>query len=288
MDKPKKYATAGAFRRALEDRLKVISETERLLLQRVRREVAFDRLLARLFAADTAPWLLKGGYALELRIKEARATRDIDLSLHETLGTGQDGSGNVAILTALRSAASLDLGDFFVFTIGEVMMELDAAPYGGARFPVSAQMDARKFVEFHLDVGVGDSALPPHEITTGHRWLDFAGIAAPKCPTISKEQHFAEKVHAYTVPRLTPNSRVRDLVDMVLLIRTALDAKRTTAAIAATFKRRKTHPVPAQLAAPPDAWKRPFAKLAQECGLPEDIRMAFSEVEGYFTSLPHG
>jgi len=68
MDKPKKYVTAVAFRRALEDRLKSISIKERLGLERLRREVSFDRLLARLFARLDAPWVLKGGYALELRM----------------------------------------------------------------------------------------------------------------------------------------------------------------------------------------------------------------------------
>ena len=61
---PKKYATAAAFRRALEDRLQDIARKEGVDLQRVRRQVAFDRLLARLFQAaqpHELPWVLKGG-----------------------------------------------------------------------------------------------------------------------------------------------------------------------------------------------------------------------------------
>ena len=48
---PKRYATASAFRRALEDRLQDIAGTESVDLQRLRRQVAFDRLLGRLFHA---------------------------------------------------------------------------------------------------------------------------------------------------------------------------------------------------------------------------------------------
>jgi hypothetical protein len=48
---PKKYATAAAFRRALEDRLQDIAGKEGVDLQRLRRQVAFDRLLTRLFQA---------------------------------------------------------------------------------------------------------------------------------------------------------------------------------------------------------------------------------------------
>lgn len=80
---PKSYATAAAFRRALEDRLQDIAKREAVDLQRVRRQVAFDRFLARLFKAGeprTLPWTLKGGYAMELRIKSARTTKDIDLN----------------------------------------------------------------------------------------------------------------------------------------------------------------------------------------------------------------
>jgi hypothetical protein len=49
--KPMGYATAAAFRRALEDRLHDVAGKESIDLQRLRRQVAFDRLLARLFHA---------------------------------------------------------------------------------------------------------------------------------------------------------------------------------------------------------------------------------------------
>ena len=85
---PKKYATAAAFRRALEDRLQDIAGKESVDLQRLRRQVAFDRLLARLFQGKqplALPWVLKGGYAMELRIKAARTTKDIDLAMRGTV-----------------------------------------------------------------------------------------------------------------------------------------------------------------------------------------------------------
>jgi hypothetical protein len=74
----KKYATPAAFRRALEDRLQAIAKKEGVDLQRLRRQVAFDRLLARLFQGrdpKRLPWVLKGGYAMELRMKAARSTK---------------------------------------------------------------------------------------------------------------------------------------------------------------------------------------------------------------------
>ncbi|MEK9145267.1 MAG: nucleotidyl transferase AbiEii/AbiGii toxin family protein, partial [Elusimicrobiota bacterium] len=104
--------------------------------------------------------------------------------------------------------------------------------------------------------------------------------------TISREQHFAEKLHAYTVPRQTPNSRVRDLVDMLLLIGPdKLDRGNVLEALRATFERRKTHSLPTSLERPPEAWRGPFSKLASGCGLAADLDAAFGTVNAYFSAL---
>ena len=80
------YASAGAFRKALEERLKSESRARQMDVNRLRRQVSFDRLLARLFRTEAVPWVLKGGYALELRFKAARSTIDIDLTLQHVVG----------------------------------------------------------------------------------------------------------------------------------------------------------------------------------------------------------
>ncbi|MBI3566024.1 MAG: nucleotidyl transferase AbiEii/AbiGii toxin family protein [Elusimicrobia bacterium] len=283
---PKRYATATAFRRALEDRLTEQATRDSGDIQRLRREVAFDRLLARLFADASAPWVLKGGYAMELRAPGARATKDIDLSLRGTFGKAQGDALNTSIHEALLAASARDLGDFFAFTVAAPVMDLDAAPYGGARFPVEARMDGRTFVKFQLDVAAGDVVLEPLDEIEGRDWLGYAGIAPTRYPTVSREQQFAEKLHAYTLPRERPNTRVKDLVDMVLLIESKrLDPTRVVRALKATYERRKTHALPADLVAPPDAWNAPFGALAEECGLPLTITAAFDRVRGYLLGL---
>lgn len=142
------YASATAFRQALEMRLHALAEREGTDLQRYRRQVAFDRLLCRLFQDQRCPWVLKGGYAMELRLSESRTTRDIDLGTRGPV----EGVGPLTerILTTLQDAAAMDLGDFFTYLIGLPMMDLDAAPYGGARYPVEARMDGRTFARFHF------------------------------------------------------------------------------------------------------------------------------------------
>ncbi len=79
MSTPRKYSTAKAFRVALETRLKQIADSEQIDLQRLRRLIAFDRLLSRICQSKENRWVLKDGYAMELRMKEARTTKDIDL-----------------------------------------------------------------------------------------------------------------------------------------------------------------------------------------------------------------
>jgi len=66
-----------------------MAKKEGVDLQRLRRQVAFDRLLARLFQVGDLkqpPWVLKGGYAMELRMKAARTTKDIDLTMRGVIG----------------------------------------------------------------------------------------------------------------------------------------------------------------------------------------------------------
>jgi len=83
---------------------------------------------------------------------------------------------------------------------------------------VESRLDGRTFVKFHIDVGIGDVILEPVEIIATLDWLAFAEIPSPSVMMIAREQQFAEKIHAYTLPRSSPNSRVRDPVDLYLLI----------------------------------------------------------------------
>src|SRR2546430_16475857 len=91
MPSPRTYATAGAFRRALEERLKRASLTGQIDPNRLRRQVSFDRLLARLFREESAPWVLKGGYAWELRFKAGRSTVSIDLTVRQAAASASGG-----------------------------------------------------------------------------------------------------------------------------------------------------------------------------------------------------
>ena len=75
----------------------------------------------------------------------------------------------------------LTIDDFFVFTIGEPISDLDAAPYGGGDSQSMFELICRVFVGFHLDIGIGDAVMEPIEVIEGRDWLGFAGIVSPRC-----------------------------------------------------------------------------------------------------------
>lgn len=280
--------TPESFRISLEARLKQMAATENVDLQRLRRQVAFDRLLCRIFYQKSSPWILKGGYAMELRLTMARTTRDIDLAFRRTGAGATDEDQRLLMLELLQEAAALDLGDRFVFAVGEPIADLDGAPYGGSRYPVESRMSGRLFVRFHLDAGMGDIVVEPLEKVESRDWLQFAGILPGVFTVMNREQIFAEKYHAYTLPRgeNIENSRSLDLVDMVLLIKEGrLHREKTINALNKTFQRRKTHPLGMKVGQPPISWVRPFSAQAAECGLTEDLSQAYEVLASFIGTL---
>lgn len=279
------FKTATDFRKSLEARLQVISKKTNVDLQRLRRKVAFDRLLARIFSQEKGNFFLKGGYAMELRISHARATKDIDLTCIRRIKNENELLSEL-ILQELQILGSTDLKDHFVYQIEKAQIDLENAPYGGARYPVTAMIDGKLFVRFQLDIGA-DIIVNRVENIQGANWLEFCGIPSPLIPMISIEQQFAEKLHTYTLPRGDRiNSRAKDLIDMVLLLNMKnLKLDECRQALQRVFKARDTHPLPEKLGEPPAEWQVQFAAMAAECGLSPDMREAFEAVVQFYGKI---
>jgi len=191
----KKYQSGKDFRQALETRLLSQARSDKVPIERLRLEVAFDRFLARLLNNPDSDYLLKGGYAMELRLRHrARFSRDLDIAAKHQKGI----TDPEALLRKLESELAVDLGDWFGFRISESSMSLEGAPYVGFRFPVEARLAERTFARFHVDVAFGDPVLDDPTLLSGSSLLNFAGIPTLKVPTLPAETHFAEKIHAYT------------------------------------------------------------------------------------------
>ena len=216
------------------------------------------------------------------KAKSYKSAKDFRVALERRLQKHAADSG-LNLQRLLAGAATADLGDFFGFEIGGVQMELDGPIYGGERYLVRAIVDDRLFVSFHVDVAVGDFI--PEKLETAYEQglLSFAGIKPAAFPLLPKEVQFAEKLHSYTMPRSVPNSRVRDLVDMVLLIKEgSLSTAKTKDALRSVFDRRKSHPVPAALAPAPAAWGKRFSEMAGDCGLKADLEAGFDILNRFY------
>ncbi len=232
---------------------------------RFRQVLVFDRFLARLFAHFGERAVAKGGVVLELRLERARTTRDVDVRL----------SGpSDALLAELRRLGRLDLGDFLTFLVEpdpeHPRIEGEGMVYEGLRFRVQAQLAGKVYAgRFGLDVGFGDVMTAAPEVIEGTDFLDFAGAPRAVHRVYPRVAHIAEKLHAYTLPRTRENSRVKDLPDIALLAQVGtLSGADVRGAIDATFAFRKTHPVPAQLPAPPASWSPVYARMVEQDDLP--------------------
>jgi len=255
------YQSGGAFRRALEDRLRTESRALGLPLVRLRKMVTFERFVARLMVAQPGYWLIKGGLALQWRLGNlARTTKDLDMLLTAPL---ED------VHQALVRAALLDIGDWFRFLVQKP--SAPAAHAGGAalRFQVQSLVDGRLFEPFHLDVGWGDPVVEPPQPVTSPSLLQFAGFGPVTALCYPVTQHIAEKVHAYTRHHASgESSRVKDLLDILLVARAStIEASLLSRAIRATFEARGTHALPLHLPDAPPSWNAPFGRMAREVGL---------------------
>jgi predicted nucleotidyltransferase component of viral defense system len=262
--KMKTYRTPAAFKQALEQKLRGERVKTGSDLQRLRQLVIFDRFLARLFAVAGESVMLKGGLALELRLARARTTKDIDL---RCMGSP------VAILETLRRAGGLDLGDFLTFRVvpdaTHPDIQAEGMHYEGQRYRAEAELAGSLYGDpFGIDVAFAEPLSGPPDLVPSSNYLLFAGVEPFTCRVYPLETHIAEKLHAYTVPRPRPSSRVKDLPDIALLASVRdIDGYKFRGAIEQTFHHRNTHPIPSHIPEPPAGWTATYAKIAQNDGL---------------------
>lgn len=260
-----KYRDAASFRQALEQRINNQSKGQSTSLARCRRTITGERLLARFAAVRPDALLLKGGFALEMRLADrARVTRDIDIAWQED---------RAELIDTLQEAADYDAADFFHYRF-----ERDTAPedrFGGSdRFRVTAELAGRSFDRFVMDIGFDSVSTDDVEILITRDSMAFAEVPRAAIKAVSLERHLAEKVHAYTRVYIgaRQNTRVKDLVDMVLIAgHFQLDGSSLGRLLATTFKNRAAQPLPAKLPLPPRDWATSFARLAAEVGVPAEI-----------------
>lgn len=204
------YGSPAAFRRALTDMLRDLAEHSRWSLPQLQRQIAYDRLLERLYLMDDG-WIVKGAAALLARDLAVRETVDVDVYRSTTLRQAE---------ADLRAAANRDIGDWFRFEIA-----LGRPVYAGSaglRLPVTVFIGATEWSTFRVDL-VGA------EIRVTGRPEQVPPLARVAIPDLEQHgyrayplvDHVADKVAAtlqsYGASRV-PSTRYKDLVDLVAIV----------------------------------------------------------------------
>jgi Nucleotidyl transferase AbiEii toxin, Type IV TA system len=250
------YESPTAFRRALTDKLKMRAETSRWTLQQLQRQMAYDRLLERLYLVDDN-WVVKGATALLAREIGVRATIDIDLYREAAQDTA---------LVDLREAATRDIRDWFSFEIGSPQAVAHGA--AGVRLPVTAYIGATPWARFHIDLVGSDLWMTgaPEDVPPLARVLmpDVEQHGYRAYPLVD---HIADKVVAMIERHGgtgEPSTRFKDLVDLVaIVIGATVRADFQINALRSEASRRSIS-LPERFAVPDrDLWERGYAAEAR-------------------------
>lgn len=255
------YASPLALRTALEHRLGAASRETGVALDRLRRRVLFERIVARLQASEPGLWVLKGGMALEVRLRDsARLTKDIDVGLRGDVYDADD--LHERLETALIEDA---YGDSFVLEVGvPVALREDGGGHLTWRVPVAASLAGKPFGAIKIDVSPRAHELQDTDVLPLPNTLAFAGVPTADIEVVDVHRHAAEKFHAMTRDfGDRENSRVRDLLDLVILIEHGLlDPSALAPAARAVWDERDRSEPPSTLPPFPASWPGRYEQMA--------------------------
>lgn len=210
-DHPTGYARPDQMWTAITARIKNAAPTS---VAERQRQFLYDRFLARVFTHAPDAWVLKGGTALLSRVRDARHSRDVDLS--RNAGTLADA------VQELRDALATDLDDHVRFVAAA--SRPIAAPLPGpprraaARIEITPYVGVRSLHAFGVDIVVGHRPLAAPDLQHPPPVVTVPGMISPPYRLYSVADHVADKVCAtMELYAGLPSSRHRDLVDLVII-----------------------------------------------------------------------
>ncbi len=247
------YATAEAFASALADRFSAAHQTSRYSINELRRQFAYDRLLARIFQDNdnAASWILKGGGGLLARIpNQARHSMDLDLFYEGEF---------VDAIASLQNLGHRDLGDFFDFDVtlvrGTPMRDI-------RRLKVTSFIGNKVFEQFRIDLVVASNMTQPPDSITPLTPVDVPGLPTSPYRVYPLVDHIADK-HAAMIDTYSDgatSTRYRDLVDLVLITNTQRpDAAALRSALLSEYSARSLT-APTSIELPDETWIAGYAK----------------------------
>lgn len=260
--------------RALEMAVKEAARRSPMDTSRAIAGFYFHRLLCRVFSDPDSPFVLKGGLGVLARTKDARYTRDIDLT---TNSLGID-----AAVDELKALALKDLDDFVSFAYIDCNpIKAEDEYREGRTVAFDVFLGAKKvqtvsvdLVTDEIDCGEPDRVSPVDRV-------ELAGIETCDYLVYPVERAVADKVCGIVERHGDrPSSRVKDLVDIVVYARNvafefdSLSAVLKTEISARRLTLRRAFGVPPEWG---DVQARQYKKLAEQAKIPErfhDIRSA--------------
>lgn len=275
MTSGRSYQSPAALERALTDRLAQRYPEEELQYRRT--EAAYRRLLARMYVADPDRWVLKGGFALILRLDPSRSSNDIDVTYIDEAGE------HAVALAALERAVAHDLSDFFGFEIDRVGEETEDR---ARRVTVVARLGAKEFARFRVDLALPTAEVPFERIEAP----PLAGIEAidslPSVLVLAWPQQIADKTCAVFEQHGDGlSSRVRDLADLAMIAEQieGLSGDELIEALRAEEARRRDRflpdGLPDQFTLPPkqdSEWRSSWAKASRNAPVSFDESLALA------------
>ncbi len=259
-----KFDDAATFRGALEQRLEERAGGDRARLVQYRRQVVFDRLLARLTAVAKGQWALAGEVALDLRLSRGEKLRwQLEL---EWL------SGYLSELRAtMAEVASYDAGDFFEFELGTAGQGVTGRRVFN-NFEVRASLAGSEFETVSLSVETRFAAISTETLCTDDL-LGFAEIEPVEVEAVPLELQAAEKIYGYVseYERVVKSRGTEDLLDLSMIAeRSCLSSASLREAILKIFELHGMQ-LPGQLQRPPAEWAERFNNLAEAADTPDGI-----------------
>ena len=212
---------------------------------------ALDRVQA---DPDQALFLVKGGVAMELRLRQgARATKDLDMVF-----LGDPSELLIALDDALTKPYSL-----FSFERGPAE---EIGDTGSQRLEVKVQFNGRSWATVRLEVSQPEGrAGAESQLLDAISIEDFGLIGPEKVSCLSMRYQIAQKLHACTesFPTGRDNDRFRGPIDLLLLRALDVELPPIREACLDIFRARREHAWPPALAVPA-SWAEPYARLASE------------------------
>jgi hypothetical protein len=249
---------------------------------RVRAWVAYMILagvLERAAGLDGPRFIVKGGVALELRLRDRpRATKDIDIVLRDTMADLADTLEEALTGDAYQGFSFRRKGQPLLLDNGAVNMEF-AVTYRG-----------QPWTSISVDIARAEAGESEVEWVEAIALTDAFGVTGPALlPCLPLRFHVAQKLHGLTLPPRPgkQNERFRDLVDLLLMEALVThDYVALREACELVFRSRRTHSWPPDLTTMPSHWTEPFAHLAVELDLADtDVDRALVKIRDFVARI---